>query len=261
MITRITRLVLAAAIAAGLSLPTLAAAEDSGAASANETLVVGTKIARPFVMTGADGKLTGLTVELWEKIAADLGIAYDYKDYDLDELLLAVAEGEVDIAVAALTITEARKVEMAFTEPYFVTGWSVAVPQDRAKPLAAQITGINDLTKLRVGSLSTSRGESYLAQRGIVNSPLPTVNDGLKALAEGKLDVFFHDSPILRYDVEQGYKDQLVVLTQKFGQQSYAFATPRGSYLIAEMNEALSAFLGTPEWTAMQRRYLPEQLD
>lgn len=92
-------------------------------------LVVGVKEAPPFAMKDGSGKWSGLSVELWEKIAVDLGLKYRYADAaTVPELLDGAAAGKFDIAFGALTVTADREQRLDFTQSYYVTGLGIAVP-------------------------------------------------------------------------------------------------------------------------------------
>ena len=67
-----------------------------GQAQPNEALIIGTKEAPPFAMKDSSGRWTGLSIELWEEIALELGLTYEVREYDLQGLLDAVESGEVD---------------------------------------------------------------------------------------------------------------------------------------------------------------------
>ncbi len=96
-------------------------------AGAQEVLTVGTKVAPPFSMKEADGTWTGISIELWKHIAQDLDRAYVFREYDLKGLLQAVEVGEVDGAVAALTITAEREQRFDFSHPFYTSGLGIAV--------------------------------------------------------------------------------------------------------------------------------------
>jgi len=96
------------------------------AIKAQEKLIVGTKSAEPFTIKKDNGEWTGVTFDLWKKIADQLKLDYEIKEYDLEGILSAVESGEVDIAVSPLTITSEREEKFDFTHPYFITGLSIA---------------------------------------------------------------------------------------------------------------------------------------
>ncbi len=92
-----------------------------------EKLIIGTKLAEPFVIENNKGEFKGISFELWNRIAAELNVDSEVKVYSLDGLLKAVENSEVDIAVSPLTITADREKLFDFTHSYFTTGLSIAV--------------------------------------------------------------------------------------------------------------------------------------
>jgi len=96
------------------------------------TLRVAYKEAPPFAIRSETGVWSGLSVELWERIASDLEIQYEVQELELPELLLALESAEIDLAVGALTVTASREHSFDFTYGFFVTGLSIAVASNRA---------------------------------------------------------------------------------------------------------------------------------
>jgi len=93
---------------------------------------VGIKPVVPFVFDNADSVYSGISILFWEKVAEDLDLQYNYTEYpDVESLLVAVEQGEVDAAIGAITITDEREQRMDFTQPYFASGLGVAVHQDQ----------------------------------------------------------------------------------------------------------------------------------
>ena len=98
----------------------------STGALAQESWIVGVKEAPPFVMRSTDG-WDGLSIDLWRRIAEDLHATYEFHEYDLPGLLTAVEKGEIDVAVAALTITPERERVFDFSHGYHLAGLGIAV--------------------------------------------------------------------------------------------------------------------------------------
>lgn len=96
---------------------------DSG-----EALQVGTKESPPFVMKDENGEWSGISIELWEQIAAQLGIDYEITETSLEGLVAGVEDGSFDIGVGSLTVTPEREQAMDFTHPFYSSGLGVAVP-------------------------------------------------------------------------------------------------------------------------------------
>lgn len=93
-----------------------------------EMLVVLTKEAEPFVMRGEAGAWSGLSIELWRRVAERLGVATEFREATLDEMLANVESGDADAAIAAITITPTREEALDFSHPYYSAGLAIAVP-------------------------------------------------------------------------------------------------------------------------------------
>jgi len=101
----------------------------SSAVSSQQELVIGTKEAPPFAMKAADGSWSGISIDLWRRVADELHLRYRFaEEPNVQGLIDGVADGKFDLAVAALTVTAARARVIDFTEPFYVTGLGIAVP-------------------------------------------------------------------------------------------------------------------------------------
>ena len=122
-----------AAFAMALALLALSAsyaAAQADAADARE-LVVGTKDAPPFAMKNEKGEWSGVSIDLWRRIADQLKLKYRLVEANsVTSLLEGLEAGSFDVAVAAITVTPAREEQVDFTVPYFHTGTGVAVQVD-----------------------------------------------------------------------------------------------------------------------------------
>ena len=105
------------------------------AESGEQTLLIATKEAPPFAMRDSDGSWHGVSIELWDHVAAQLGVAYAFRELPLDEMLPSVQRGEVALAVAALSVTAEREALVDFSQPYFDSAFAVAVRAGHASPL------------------------------------------------------------------------------------------------------------------------------
>ncbi len=96
--------------------------------SADEDLLIGTRVVPPFVMQNEDGIYSGITINLWEQIAEELDLNFRYEETDIQGMLDGVAEGRYFASASALTITSEREEYLDFTHPFYVTGLGIAVP-------------------------------------------------------------------------------------------------------------------------------------
>src|ERR1700760_964988 len=121
-----------AAILCMLSLAMLA--HGCGIARAQDTaspteLVVGTKEAPPFAIKQHDGNWSGISIELWRRIADKAGLHFRLVEaQSVKDLIDGVAKGTYSAGVAAITVTAARERRVDFTQPFYNTGLGIAVP-------------------------------------------------------------------------------------------------------------------------------------
>lgn len=92
-------------------------------------IVVGTMRVPPFILRGDDGRWGGLSIELWQQIAAELKLDVEFREYDFDlpGLLEAVERHQVDVAVAAIPVTVDGEARFDFSHPYFAASLGIAV--------------------------------------------------------------------------------------------------------------------------------------
>ena len=93
-------------------------------------LVIGTKVAPPFAMKAEDGTWRGVSIDLWRRIANQIHLRYRFQETTLKGLIDGVANGSLDAAVAALTVTGARHRVVDFTQPFYSAGLGIAVASD-----------------------------------------------------------------------------------------------------------------------------------
>lgn len=108
--------------------PEMAIAQPATSADSPKKLLrVATRIIPPFVME-SDGKLTGFSTELWEKIATQMGVESKITVYKtLPEILSAVEQNKADLAIAAISITAERETNLDFSYPIFNSGLQILV--------------------------------------------------------------------------------------------------------------------------------------
>ncbi len=109
---------------------------------ANNTLIIGTKIAPPFSMKDENGQWEGISIELWQQIANELNLKYQWKELNLHDLLTGVEDTSLDAAIAAITISSERETRFDFSHAYYSTGLSIAVPNKAQSPWVTVIKGI-----------------------------------------------------------------------------------------------------------------------
>jgi polar amino acid transport system substrate-binding protein len=116
----------------------------------NNVMVVGTKIAPPFAMKSDNGTWSGISIELWRRIAADLHLSYRFEEVSLDELIDGTAAHRLDAAIAAITVTAGRAESVDFTQPYYSTGLGITVRRVSVFDWMSLVKGLFSLSLLEM---------------------------------------------------------------------------------------------------------------
>ncbi|MGH8128378.1 MAG: transporter substrate-binding domain-containing protein [Gammaproteobacteria bacterium] len=119
------------ALFASFAVTAFAAATTTApaASSSHRSLIVGVKVAPPFVIKNTDGSYSGISIELWRRIAAARGWKYRFEQTDLEGLLAGTRSGKFAVGVGAVTVTAKREQALDFSHPFYTTGFGIAVPQ------------------------------------------------------------------------------------------------------------------------------------
>lgn len=73
----------------------------------------------PFTKTEADGSVTGFEIDLARDLCKRMRARCELVKTEFDELIPKINSGELDAAIASLTITEKRQKEIDFSDSYY----------------------------------------------------------------------------------------------------------------------------------------------
>lgn len=148
---RVVLLMLTSLFALGSGIGSVSAQneEQSVTEVATQPLTVGVYVHPPFV-TEADGEFSGMAVELWQWLAAQLELESDYVEFsNVGELVDAAASGEVDVAVTNMTVIRERAERIDFTHPWFDAGQRIMVRENAGGGVSNLIAGLSESGHLR----------------------------------------------------------------------------------------------------------------
>lgn len=96
------------------------------------TLTIGVAEEPPFTIKNDDGSWSGLAIDLWKEISKELGVKNDFKEFDYESLLQALANKEIDVGVTVLPITASDDKLFDFTHAYLTTNLAIATHREPA---------------------------------------------------------------------------------------------------------------------------------
>ncbi len=137
---------------AGLLLAAPAWAQES--ASGEPLTVALTGKYPPFSFYDNAGELAGFDVDVSTAIARRLGRPVEIKAVEWDGILPGLLAGQYDTIIGSMADTPARREQVNFTRPYYLSGAQLFVHRD----MAGDIASIDDAAGKRIGVVV---GETY----------------------------------------------------------------------------------------------------
>ncbi|MCP2370839.1 polar amino acid transport system substrate-binding protein [Agromyces terreus] len=262
--TTIRSVVVAAAAAA--SIVALAACSSGAASSSGETeenvygLITPGQIrvaslgdAKPYTFTDESGEFTGFDVELFEDVAGRIGIEdVVFTGQDFSGLLSAVANGQFDVGVAAIGITEEREQTVDFSDGY-LAGYLTVM----SSPEAA-ISDVDDLAGKRLGVVQGTLQEAY-AVKNFTETELvrfPDNNAAISAVNSGSIDAHFLDYEAAKQYAEQFGLENAIDIPSFDAPAGFAIAKGKPEFQAA-LNEALHAAMEDGTWKELYEKWFP----
>ena len=213
----------------GKSAGGLAAIQDKG------VLTVATSPDFPPFESLENGKVAGIEVDILEKVAESLGVTLQIEQMDFESVIPGVQAGKFDVGMSGITITEKRKENVDFSEPYFLAAQTIVVPAGSGISCKADLDG----KKISVQTGTTA--EEYCMENGYDVLAFTSNNDAAAALTGGKVDAWVVDNEVA---VAMAGPLGLVTLEEAMTTEPYAFAFAKGSdELVAAVNAALDEML------------------
>jgi polar amino acid transport system substrate-binding protein len=221
----------------------------------------------PFEYYNDQFKLDGFDIALIEAIGEKLGVTVELNDFAFDGLPATVAIGQVDVAIAALSVTPNRQAIADFSNVYYA-GKDAVLSRPEADP--GKIQDPAALATVRLGVQTLSVYETYAQEELIDAGVMPKQNlyvytDILRAvddLKAGRIDAVWLDQKPAQSFVEAG---GVKILAQDLNKQLFAIGMKQGSTTLRDkINEALAQLEDDGTLAELYLEYLglkPEEVE
>jgi polar amino acid transport system substrate-binding protein len=233
------------------------------AAQAQDKLRLGTEGAYPpFNYFDTAGNVTGFDVEIGQALCAHMKVECEVVAQDWDGIIPGLLAKKYDFIIASMFITEERKKQVSFTDPYYVAAMTHVAPKD---------SGITDFTD--AGMAGKIIGvQSGTTQASFVEATYPSADIRLYPtqdevnldLASGRLDLQVGDMlPMLDWvkKTDDGSCCELIgepITDPKFVGDGVGIAVRQEDNTLREnLNAALKAIRADGTYQAINDKYFP----
>lgn len=256
--------VVAAFAAAALALSACASGSASSSENASadneyglitpgEIRVASLGDAKPYTFTDESGSFTGFDVELFTDVAERIGIdKVTFTGQDFSGLLSAVANGQFDVGVAAIGITDERKQTVDFSDGYLAGYLTVMANPD------AGISDEDDLAGKRLGVVQGTLQEAY-AVKHFTETDLvrfPDNNGAISAVNSGSVDAHFLDYEAAKEYAEQYGLVNAIDIPSFDAPAGFAVAKDHAAFVEA-LNGALHDAMEDGTWKELYEKWFP----
>ena len=233
------------------------AATAAPAVPAARVYVVGTDAAyAPFESQNEKGEIVGFDIDVVSAIAQKAGIEVKFVNTPWEGIFNALGQGDRDLLVSSITITDERKQTMDFSDPYFDANQLIAVPSD------SKVTRFDDLKPLKVGVQNGTTGDEAVAKLQGKNSAnikrFESTPLALKELESGGVNAVVADNGVvINYVTNNPGAKFKTVSDPTFALEHYGIAVKKGNAeLLAKINKGLTDIKADGTYERIRAKYL-----
>ena len=210
----------------------------------------------PFESMSTDGKIEGFDVDVMNAMAKAGGFNVEYKHQPWEGLFATLTNGDADAVISAVTITDERKQQMSFTDPYYAITQIVLVPQGK------NVATVDDLKKLdKIGVITGNTGD--LAAQKILGATSQKIVRyeafplAAKEVETGSVDAVISDSAVVaNYVKNNSDKGFTMVTVPDFAEEHYGIAVAKdNTELLTKFNAALKTIKDNGEYQKILDKY------
>ncbi|MET9505693.1 transporter substrate-binding domain-containing protein [Streptomyces sp. NPDC006622] len=251
LLGRRTRVLAATTATAGLMLVAACTSSDDGG-SGSKTAAGGVELVKagqlttcthlpyPPFQSEIDGKVQGFDVSVIDLVAKDLGVKQEVLDTPFENFKTGafLNSGECDLAAAGMTITEERKKNVDFSDPYFDATQAVLVNKDAGVNSLAEIKSKN----VKLGAQAQTTGEDYVTKQGFDPVSFESSDAVLNGLRTGQVKAVVIDYPVVQgWLKDKANADAFEVVDNLNTGEQYGFTVKKGNTkLVGAINKAIA---------------------
>ena len=219
----------------------------------NETLKVGIYIYDYPMPHSSNDNVGGFDYDLMQKIADVSDFKIRFIPMQFDDLIPSLRKKDIDIIIAAMTITEDRENLVNFSDRYLTAGQSIVVNKGNTN-----IITTNDLIGKTIGAIKNTVSDITASKiegvRQVIRFDI--AGSAFLSLKTGKIDAMVVDKltciNYLQYD-----KDLEIVETIEFPKMGYGIAVRKeDTILLNKINSGLKEIMANGTYQKLVDKYL-----
>lgn len=236
--------------ACGGKEPAAAPANSAGAAPASDTSSVVYTVGSdatyaPFEYQDDKGQVIGFSQEVIQAVADKAGIKIQIVNKPWEGIFETLNTGDSDIVSSSVTITEERKAQMDFSEPYFEATQMIVINDSKGADIKsfADLNNGKHLVSVQTGTTGDIVSQKLMGADSKQIKRFESMPLALKELLAGGVDASVGDNGVVQNFVTNNPNAKLRTLVDPtFEKEYYGFAVKkgRGDDLLSKINTGLA---------------------
>lgn len=228
---------------------------ENAAPAAGGTLIFGTNAEFPpfeyVTSSGVIDQYDGIDMAIAKNIAEANGMTAKIENMEFESLLIALQNGQIDAAIAGMTVTEDRIEEADFSTPYYTATQVMIVKED------SDIASAADLADKKICVIQGYTGEICVKDMGYPYEAFKKGTDAIMELINGKCDVVVLDSATAQKYVSDNEGLKIVEDAAAFESEEYAIAVKKGNTeLLDKINAVIDTMLADGTVAELGAQYI-----
>lgn len=198
----------------------------------------------PMGFKDDNGELIGFDIDLAKAVGEKLGVEIIFQPINWDTKELELQNGNINLIWNGLSMTEERKQQLLFSNPYLENSQIILVKKD------SEIKTKEDLKGKIVGTQNKSSGEDAVNNDKIKTElkelrTYDTYDQAFLDLDAGRIEAIVADEVLARFiktnkEKSAGKELYIVLNSGDFGKEEYGIGAKKDdTFLIEKVNEAL----------------------
>lgn len=203
--------------------------------------------------TGVIDQYDGIDIAIAKQIAEENGMTAAIENMEFDSLLIALENGQIDAAIAGMTVTEDRKESADFSIPYYTATQVMIVKED------SDIAAAADMADKKICVVQGYTGEVCVNEMGYPYEAFKKGTEAVMELVNGKCDVVVIDSATAQKYVNDNEGLKIVEDASAFESEEYAIAVKKGNTALLDiLNSAIETKLADGTISELGAKYTEE---
>jgi polar amino acid transport system substrate-binding protein len=249
---------------AGCGITKRATREAPSPATGLSRIRVGLATNYPPLAFRQNGSIKGIEPDLARQLSDDSGLDVTIVEVAWEKLIPALRDGQIDVIMSGMSITEERGELVSFAEPYLRVGQMSLIRAEDIADLAEPSVMFSKAW--RVGFMNNTTGE-FFAREHLPRSELvgfDSIEAGIAALHAKRIDYFIHDAPtIWRITLDLETRDDaLLALFNPLTEEYLAWAVRKSdTELLGLLSTHISQWKQSGQLQRILNRWIPVRVE